>query len=68
VTTYQLNPELDLASLAQDYAANRRVRVHNLLAQESVIELYDFLDQNEGWWQLINMPTGIIELGRSGLR
>ena len=64
MTTYQLNPELDLAALARDYAANRRVRVHNLLAQESVIELYDFLDQNEGWWQLINMPNGIIELDR----
>jgi Rps23 Pro-64 3,4-dihydroxylase Tpa1-like proline 4-hydroxylase len=65
VTNYKLNPDLDVASLAREFAAIGRVRVNNLLEQDAVIELYDYLDQNEGWWQLINMPDGIIELDRA---
>ena len=61
---FQLNPDLDQSALAAEYAEKRRVRVHNLLARDSVDALYDYLHGHDGWWQLINMPDGIIELDR----
>ena len=64
-TQFRINPDLDLESLAREYAANRRVRIYGLLDPEAVIELYDYLDTNEGWWHLINMPDGILELDRA---
>jgi len=64
VTTFQLNPDLDRAALAAEYAAHRRVRIHNLLERDAVDALYEYLNGNEGWWQLINLPNGIIELDR----
>jgi Rps23 Pro-64 3,4-dihydroxylase Tpa1-like proline 4-hydroxylase len=64
VTTFELNPNLDAEALARDYAAARRVRVENLLSEEAVAELYCYLRDSEGWWQLINRPDGIVELDR----
>ena len=64
MTTFQLNPSLDLEALAREYQAAGRVRVHGLLAGDAVDELYVFLHGNEDWWQLINTPSGIIELDR----
>lgn len=61
---FQLNPDLDVEALANEYAARRRVRVHGLLARPGIAELYEFLDGHDGWWQLINTPRGIIELDR----
>ncbi len=64
MTDFTLNPDLDLPALAREYAAVGRVRIHDLLAPEPVAELYEFLHGNEGWWQLINTPDGVIELDR----
>jgi hypothetical protein len=62
---YRLNPDLDVAALARAFAADRRVRVQELLDREAVIELYRWLIDNDGWWQLVNMPEGIVELDRA---
>lgn len=62
--TFQLNPELDLQALAQEYAANRRLRIHRLLADQGLRELYYHLAEREDWWHLINTPDGVIELDR----
>ena len=64
MTNFQLNPDLDLPALAREYKAAGRVRIYGLLVEEAVDELYDFLHENKGWWQLINSPNGIIELDR----
>ena len=64
MTTYVINPDLDRAALAREYAEAGRVRVHDLLALDAVAELYEFLDGHDGWWQLINTPNGVIELDR----
>ena len=65
MTTFQINPDLDVAALAREYGEARRLRINGFLARDAVVELYDFLDENEGWWQLINTPQGIVELDRS---
>ncbi len=65
VTTYSLNPELDLPKLAEEYRANGRVRIHRVLEYDGVAELYHHLNEREDWWHLINMPDGIIELDRA---
>jgi Rps23 Pro-64 3,4-dihydroxylase Tpa1-like proline 4-hydroxylase len=64
VTHYELNPNLDLDALAKEYASERRVRIHRLLADEGAAELFDHLRTREDWWHLINSPDGIIELDR----
>jgi Rps23 Pro-64 3,4-dihydroxylase Tpa1-like proline 4-hydroxylase len=63
--TYRLNPELDVPALACAFAADRRVRVRDLLEREAVIDLYRWLIDHDGWWQLINTPQGIVELDRA---
>lgn len=65
MTTFRLNSDLDRARLAKEYAASGRVRIHGLLDQEAVCDLYEYLDAHDGWWHLINTPSGIIELDRA---
>jgi len=64
LTTFRLNPDLDLPALAQEYAANRRVRINTLLEREGVIELWEHLESRTDWWHLINTPDGILEYDR----
>jgi len=65
VPDYRLNPDLDVPALARAFAADRRVRVRDLLEREAVVDLYHWLTANEDWWQLINGRDGIIELDRA---
>jgi Rps23 Pro-64 3,4-dihydroxylase Tpa1-like proline 4-hydroxylase len=62
---FRLNPDLDLDTLAEDYAALGRVRIHGLLDQDGVAELYRYLHGNDGWWHLMIGDGGIIELDRA---
>ena len=62
MTDFRLNPALDVPSLAASYARDRRVRVHGLLAEEGLAELYWSLADRDDWWQLINTPEGVVEL------
>lgn len=64
MTIFRLNPDLDRDALAQDYAANRRVRIYDLLEREGVIELWEHLESRADWWHLINSPDGILEYDR----
>ncbi len=60
----RLNPGLDVAALADFYARDRRVRVHGLLAEEGLADLYWSLADREDWWHLISTPDGVVELDR----
>lgn len=64
MTIFKLNPDLDRSALAAEYAARRRVRIHNLLARDTVDALYAYLNDHEGWWQLMIARGGILELDR----
>ncbi len=61
---FTLNPNLDRAELARAFAANRRIRIENLLTRDAVAALHDYLQCHDGWWHLINTPDGIFELDR----
>ena len=65
MTQFRLNPELDLPSLTAEYAANRRVRIRDLLEREAVIELWEHLESRADWWHLINTPEGVLEYDRA---
>ena len=64
MTRLRLNPDLDLEMLAHIYRTQRRVRVEGLLAGRGAEILRTYLVQQDGWWQLINTPEGIIETTR----
>ena len=61
---FRLNPDLDIAALAKEYAANTRVRINRLLADDGLAEFYDDLEAREDWWHLMSAATGVIELDR----
>jgi SM-20-related protein len=65
VTTFRLNPDLDLPSLAKEYSANGRVRIRDLLEREGVIQLWEHLENRADWWHLINTPDGVLEYDRA---
>ena len=65
VIEFRINPNLDLESLARAYAADGRVRVYSLLANDDVAALLDDLAARDDWWHLINTPDGMIELDRA---
>lgn len=65
MTLFRLNPDLDVAALALEYAANRRVRIRDLLEREGVIQLWEHLEERADWWHLINTPDGILEYDRA---
>ena len=64
LTELRLNPNLDLASAARNFRANRRVRVLDLLEEDSAMALHNWLDDQEAWWHLINTPDGVLEMDR----
>jgi hypothetical protein len=65
VTTFRINPDLDLPALAREYSDRRRVRVHGLLELEALVELYHYLNDHDGWWHMMNMPDGVLEMDRA---
>ncbi len=64
MTTFQINPELDVPALAREYADKGRIRIHGLLAPEGVAELYRHLHEREDWWHLMITKNGVLELDR----
>lgn len=62
---FRLNPDLDLPVLARAYAANSRVRIERLLADDGLAEFYDNLEARDDWWHLMNTANGVIELDRA---
>lgn len=65
MTQLCLNPDLDLAALAREYAAAGRVRVQHLLADDGVEAFYHDLVSRDDWWHLINTADGVLELDRA---
>ncbi len=65
MTTFHLNPNLDVPALAKEYAAAGRLRIEGLLAEDGLAELYHHLNDREDWWHLMNSPDGVIELDRA---
>jgi Rps23 Pro-64 3,4-dihydroxylase Tpa1-like proline 4-hydroxylase len=53
--------------LAEAYAREQRVRVHGLLAEDGLADLYWSLADRDDWWHLIGTPEGVVELDREGL-
>jgi SM-20-related protein len=62
VSEFRLNPDLDVPGLAAAFDRDRRVRVHHLLVEEGLADLYWSLADREDWWHLINTPDGVVEL------
>jgi Rps23 Pro-64 3,4-dihydroxylase Tpa1-like proline 4-hydroxylase len=65
VPRFRLNPNHDVAALAEEYQSQGRIRIQRLLADDGLAELYDYLNEHDGWWQLFNTPNGIVELDRA---
>lgn len=65
MTEYRINPDLDVASLADRYKRNRRVRVDDLLAPEAVADLHAFLDDSPYWYLMVSKPGGVHALDRA---
>lgn len=65
MVNFQLNPNLDLHAIEQEYAANGRVRINDLLGEEAVDELYHYLNDRTDWWHMMNTDGGLVELSRS---
>lgn len=62
---FRINPNLDLDALARAYAADGRVRVYSLLANDDAAALLADLEARKDWWQLINTEDDVIELDRA---
>jgi Rps23 Pro-64 3,4-dihydroxylase Tpa1-like proline 4-hydroxylase len=60
-TRFRINPELDVAALAEAYARDGRVRVYGLLS-EGAEYLHDYLDTSPDWIKLIKQDKGVLEL------
>lgn len=58
---FEINPQLDVAALADAYAADSRVRIAGLLSQ-GALELYDYLQGSSEWIHLISTADGVLEL------
>ena len=61
---FRLNPDLDLDGFAAAYAAEGRVRIRGLLADDGLADFYDNLDTRDDWWHLMKTPSGVVELSR----
>lgn len=61
---FQLNSNLDLHAIEQEYAANGRVRINDLLNEEAVDDLYHYLNDRTDWWHMMTTDVGLIELSR----
>lgn len=46
---FELNPALDRATLAEEFAANTRVHVRDFLTQETASEIRDILSKSTPW-------------------
>lgn len=64
MTTFELNPDLDVEALAREYAANSRVRVSGVLSEDGLAELYYYFEECPDWWHLINTPSGVLEFDK----
>ena len=63
----ELNPELDLAGLSQQFDRDGRVRVRHVFTRGAP-ELYHTLAGDEDWVQLVNHETGAHEIAWSQWR
>lgn len=64
MSALRLSRSLDLALAAETYHRCGRVRVTGLLRPADALRLHAFLDAHDAWWQLINMPDGLLEIDR----
>jgi SM-20-related protein len=62
VTSLRLNPNHDVAALAAEYRAHRRLRIADLLAEDGLADFWHYLSGRDDWWHLINTPDGVVEL------
>ena len=62
MTGFRLNPNHDVSALAAEYRAHRRLRIHDLLAEDGLADFWHYLADRDDWWHLINTPDGVIEL------
>jgi SM-20-related protein len=67
VTALRLNPNHDVAALAAEYRAHRRLRIADLLAEDGLADFWHYLSDRDDWWHLINTPEGVIELDPAAL-
>lgn len=58
----QLNRDLDLARYAALYAAQQRVRITDLLDEDSAEALYYGLRERRDWWHLTNTDDGVVKM------
>jgi SM-20-related protein len=58
---FEINPDLNVEALREEYQASGRVRIFGLLSA-GALELYDFLQGSRDWIHVINVDGGVLEL------
>ena len=61
---FRLNPALDAAALAADFAANGRVRIRDFLVDEDAAALHSEMRRREDWLQIVNSGDKVFDLDR----
>jgi Rps23 Pro-64 3,4-dihydroxylase Tpa1-like proline 4-hydroxylase len=61
----QLNPALDWDTLAAEFAARGRIRIHDFLADPLPAALHAELRRREDWRQIVNSGDKVFELDRT---
>ena len=62
---FRLNPALDAATLAADFAANGRVQIRDFLVDEDAAALHSEMRRREDWLQIVNSGDKVFDLDRS---
>ena len=62
---FRLNPALDPDRLAAEFAAERRVRIHDLLEAEDAAALHSEMRRRQDWTQVVNSGAKVFDLDRA---
>lgn len=62
---FAINPQLDVKSIADEFAARGRVRIGGFLSRESATFLHTMLRERSDWLQVLNSGEKLFELPRA---
>src|SRR5258706_12062646 len=58
----ELNPRLDRAALARDFARSGRIHIPNVLTEPSALRLYQALQQETPWTLTLNKGSDFLDI------
>lgn len=68
MNSFALNPEIDVASLADSFRRRGRIRIQPFLEEKSAERLLEHLESREDWRLVINAGEKVFEIDRQGQR